>query len=275
MGDSRKAIAEDTDEYCELCRRYGEAPECDAHGPNPYSAHAKQLFARHAAEVAAERAKQRKLIDEFLQRAGFRPFDGEQLASSVRRLAEHAVNELEAARIKLELERTRVAEYARLNEELIAKCDATDARANWLAQELSQSPQHGYKSALAAAEGAALVAARSDIYTPTEPQPEGEVPTPAISYGPVLTAAATNRAMWTALGDVAVERTRQDGKWGGTAHDDGHTVADFAQLIEDYAGWARTMAGMASMAKARRRLIQVAALAVAAVESIDRKEAKS
>jgi hypothetical protein len=42
-------------------------------------------------------------------------------------------------------------------------------------------------------------------------------------------------------------------------------------LIQDYAGWARTMAGMNSPDKARNRLIQVAALAVAAVESIDRK----
>jgi len=45
------------------------------------------------------------------------------------------------------------------------------------------------------------------------------------------------------------------------------------QLIEDYAGWARTMAGMNSPDKARLRLIQVAALTLAACESIDRKGA--
>lgn len=72
------------------------------------------------------------------------------------------------------------------------------------------------------------------------------------------------------LGLVAAERKRQDDKWGGAAHDDQHSTASFVQLIEDYAGWARTMAGMNSPAKARNRLIQVAALAVAAVESIDR-----
>lgn len=75
----------------------------------------------------------------------------------------------------------------------------------------------------------------------------------------------------TALEEVAIERQRQDGKWGGAEHDDRHSTAEFVQLIEDYAGWARTMAGMNSPAKARNRLIQVAALAIAAVESIDRK----
>jgi hypothetical protein len=73
------------------------------------------------------------------------------------------------------------------------------------------------------------------------------------------------------LADVAVERERQDAKWGGAAHDDEHTTADFVALIQDYAGWARVMAGMNSPEKARRRLIQVAALAAAAAESIDRK----
>lgn len=76
----------------------------------------------------------------------------------------------------------------------------------------------------------------------------------------------------TVFDEVATERLRQDFKWGGAHHDDKHSTAEFVQLIEDYAGWARTMAGMDSHDKARRRLIQVAALAIAAVESGDRKE---
>ena len=72
------------------------------------------------------------------------------------------------------------------------------------------------------------------------------------------------------LVEVGHERDRQDEKWGGAAHDDKHSVESFAQLIEDYAGWARTMASMNSMGKARNRMIQVAALAVACVEAIDR-----
>lgn len=74
---------------------------------------------------------------------------------------------------------------------------------------------------------------------------------------------------------ILEERRRQDAKWGGADHDDHHTTADFVQLIEDYAGWARTMAGMNSDGKARNRLIQVAALAVAAIESIDRRNASN
>ena len=74
----------------------------------------------------------------------------------------------------------------------------------------------------------------------------------------------------TVLQEVADERVRQDEKWGGPEHDDTHTAQEWVQLIEDYAGWARVMAGMGSRDKARRRLIQVAALAVAAAESIDR-----
>lgn len=75
----------------------------------------------------------------------------------------------------------------------------------------------------------------------------------------------------TVLDEVAAERARQDGKWGGAAHDDEHSTAEFVQFIEDYAGWARQMASMNSPDKARRRLLQVAALAVAAVESMDRR----
>lgn len=73
-----------------------------------------------------------------------------------------------------------------------------------------------------------------------------------------------------AIAGVISERRRQDEKWGGPEHDDQHTPNEFVQLIQDYAGWARVMAGMNSPEKARRRLIQVAALAVAAVECYDR-----
>lgn len=71
--------------------------------------------------------------------------------------------------------------------------------------------------------------------------------------------------------EVIAERERQDDKWGGASHDDTHEISEFVQWIEDYAGWARMMASMGSADKTRRRLVQVAALAVAAVESMDRR----
>jgi hypothetical protein len=73
------------------------------------------------------------------------------------------------------------------------------------------------------------------------------------------------------LNEITNERARQDDKWGGAEHDDQHTTTEFCGFIQDYAAWARRMDQMNSPDKARRRLIQVAALAVAAVESIDRK----
>lgn len=73
------------------------------------------------------------------------------------------------------------------------------------------------------------------------------------------------------LGDIVDERGRQDSKWGGPEHDDEHLPGAWCGLIQDYAGWARVMAGMDSPDKYRRRMVQVAALAVAAIESHDRR----
>lgn len=80
--------------------------------------------------------------------------------------------------------------------------------------------------------------------------------------------AAAGNGAW--LHEVAAERHRQDQKWGGPAHDDQKSPNDFVQHIEDYAGWARVMAGMGSFEKYRRRMVQVAALAGAAIEAVDR-----
>jgi len=85
--------------------------------------------------------------------------------------------------------------------------------------------------------------------------------------------AELEAATWTreqALIDVAKERERQDEKWGGANHDDDHTPDFWVQLIKNYAGWAQVMAGMDSPDKYRKRMIQVAALAVAAAGGMDR-----
>lgn len=71
--------------------------------------------------------------------------------------------------------------------------------------------------------------------------------------------------------EIQKERLRQDQKWGGPKHDDTHSIPEWVMFIKDYASWARQMTSMGSIGKARRRLIQVAALAVAAVESLDRR----
>lgn len=72
------------------------------------------------------------------------------------------------------------------------------------------------------------------------------------------------------LAEIGAERIRQYLKWGGTSNDDKYTPLDWYSMIADYNAWARRMACMGSVDKARNRYIQVATLAVAAVEAIDR-----
>lgn len=67
--------------------------------------------------------------------------------------------------------------------------------------------------------------------------------------------------------EIAVERVHQDAKWGGHAHDDEHTNADWRGFIYDHTA-------MATGGAARKQFLRVAALAVAAVEAIDRRAAR-
>jgi hypothetical protein len=72
--------------------------------------------------------------------------------------------------------------------------------------------------------------------------------------------------------EVLKERRRQDEKFGGPDLDDKRKRPfDWVDDILAYAVWAKQMYRMASPSKYRRRLIQVAALAVAAVEQHDRR----
>lgn len=57
MSDSRTAIYDDTMEYLNLCQLYGETPEKDEYGANPYSKHARDLMKRHE---EAKKTKQPK-----------------------------------------------------------------------------------------------------------------------------------------------------------------------------------------------------------------------
>lgn len=64
--------------------------------------------------------------------------------------------------------------------------------------------------------------------------------------------------------EIFDERVRQDSKWGGPDHDDQHSVSDFVTFIIQHAKRAESE-------NSRRQLVRVAALAVAAIESMDRK----
>lgn len=75
------------------------------------------------------------------------------------------------------------------------------------------------------------------------------------------------------LKEIFEERSRQIKKWTGVFNDLLYSPFDWHEMISDYNGWARRMWSMRSYDKARKRLIQVAALAVAAVEALDVKHA--
>lgn len=70
------------------------------------------------------------------------------------------------------------------------------------------------------------------------------------------------------LADVLEERSRQDAQWGGAAHDDEHTTSDWMNfIVKQTAFWFSGYGG------SRERLVKIAALAVAAIEMLDRRPA--
>lgn len=76
------------------------------------------------------------------------------------------------------------------------------------------------------------------------------------------------------LDEVNRERIRQIAKGFTDEVDDSEPIRHLCWFIEKYAGWAAVMSQMGppqGYETARRRLVQVAALAVAAVESLDRR----
>jgi len=77
------------------------------------------------------------------------------------------------------------------------------------------------------------------------------------------------------LTEILSERDRQREKWGGDFEDDiRKDPIDWASDIQAYATWAKQMMRMRSHEKYRKRMMQIAALAVAACESFDRQETK-
>ncbi len=86
------------------------------------------------------------------------------------------------------------------------------------------------------------------------------------------------------LREVKAERRRQVRQWGGPDHDDQHEAADWLRFIDHQLGLAREELvdektslddGRGDVAfEIRDRLVKIAALAVAAIDSLDRKEAE-
>lgn len=72
--------------------------------------------------------------------------------------------------------------------------------------------------------------------------------------------------------EIVWERTSQDKKWGGPAHDDTHLESDWCRYIATHNDLALEND---SHGHFRKQMIRVAALAVAAIEWYDRKREPS
>lgn len=73
------------------------------------------------------------------------------------------------------------------------------------------------------------------------------------------------------LADIGSERSRQQAAKNWTLdHDDAHTVNDWIALLTRWQGRAMEAATGGDVAAYRQRLVQVGAITVAAIESLDR-----
>lgn len=88
-----------------------------------------------------------------------------------------------------------------------------------------------------------------------------------VSAFPVLCAALEIEPTMSIYDEIADERAAQDKQWGGPDHDDTHIGADWREYREKFEDRALLGCG----ATRREALIKIAALAVAQIESLDRK----
>lgn len=70
---------------------------------------------------------------------------------------------------------------------------------------------------------------------------------------------------------VYIERAKQDAKWGGPQHDDEHSVDDWAKFIQERANDIRILSEYQERYRIKQKLIEISALAIAALESMDRR----
>jgi hypothetical protein len=85
-------------------------------------------------------------------------------------------------------------------------------------------------------------------------------------------AALTRKADSAVIADVIAERKRQDEQWGGPAHDDLHDAGDWGAYIRHQL--KRLVGVNYAESFARERFIKIAALGMAAAESLTRKADK-
>ena len=83
-----------------------------------------------------------------------------------------------------------------------------------------------------------------------------------------LVGEPANAAQSLIVAQILDERQRQDEKWGGADHDDEHEATEWLSFIDEHRLRARKV--VSDRDAFRHRLVIIAALAIAAIESIDR-----
>lgn len=116
-------------------------------------------------------------------------------------------------------------------------------------------------------DGDCEILARWPIEPAGTSPPAGQGPAP---HPPGGEQPVDGGALWGVYADIFAERMAQDRKWGGPKHDDAHDVSEWVVFIQEKLDRAEEADDDAGY---RRRMVQVAALAVAAVESLDRQRA--
>ena len=85
---------------------------------------------------------------------------------------------------------------------------------------------------------------------------------------------ANSSEQTVALAQVVEERVRQDRQWGGPDHDDDHKRKDWLGFIREHADRATKALQGKDLDEYRKQLVEIAALAVAGIESSDRNRAR-
>jgi len=73
------------------------------------------------------------------------------------------------------------------------------------------------------------------------------------------------------IGEIQEERKVQDAKWGGYSHDDDHDRDLWVKLLRKHQTRALKAMNKGDLDEYRKHMVRVAALAVAALESHDRR----
>lgn len=76
----------------------------------------------------------------------------------------------------------------------------------------------------------------------------------------------------TVYADIIDERRRQDHQWGGPRHDDQQAGSDWVCYISKQLAYAESCISAEDFNRLRERFVKIAALAVAAVQSLHRRE---